>query len=218
MAVGLALMFNIKIPHNFNSPFQATSIIDFWKRWHMTLTNFIASYIYTPILMSFKKISLFNAMFATFITMQIAGIWHGAEWKYIVFGTLHSTALVINHLWKSFKLPMNKYLGWAVTFIFVTITFTIFRGNDLVHSFNVIQSMFTLTSTGFSLQGVDDLCIFYICLSLVFVVYAKNSLHYVNTKKSNMLLAASLFFVAFLQLNNILISGNDISKFIYFNF
>ena len=87
MAVGLAFMFNIKIPHNFNSPFQATSIIDFWKRWHMTLTNFIASYIYTPILMSFKKISLFNAMFATFITMQIAGIWHGAEWKYIVFGT-----------------------------------------------------------------------------------------------------------------------------------
>ena len=60
---------------------------------------------------------------------------------------------------------MNKYLGWAVTFIFVTITFTIFRGNDLVHSFNVIQSMFTLTSTGFSLQGVDDLLFFiFVCL------------------------------------------------------
>ena len=63
----------------------------------MTLTNFIASYIYTPLLMSFK-INLFNAMLTTFITMQIAGIWHGAEWKYIVFGTFHSSALVLNHL------------------------------------------------------------------------------------------------------------------------
>ena len=218
MAIGLAFMFNISIPHNFDSPFKATNIIDFWKRWHMTLTNFIASYIYTPLLMSFKKINLFNAMLTTFITMQIAGIWHGAEWKYIVFGTLHSSALVLNHLWKSYKFKMNKILGWLITFLFVSITFTIFRGDDLNQSFNIIKTMFYFTELNLGLEGIEILNIFYLIASLTFVLLSKNTLHYINLRKYNISFALFLFFMAVLQMNLMLISDDDLSKFIYFNF
>jgi alginate O-acetyltransferase complex protein AlgI len=218
MAIGLALMLNISIPHNFNSPFQATSIIDFWKRWHMTLTNFIASYIYTPLLMSFKKITLFNAMITTFITMQIAGIWHGAEWKYILFGTLHSSALVLNHLSKSYGFSMNKFLGWLITFIFVTITFTIFRGEDLYQSFTIISAMFDLSKSSVNIRGIEPLNFVYIIISLAFVLYAKNTLNYIKIKKFNFTFALFLFFISLLQLNSFLISDDNISKFIYFNF
>ena len=100
MAIGLGLLFNIRLPHNFNSPFISTNIIEFWSRWHITLTNFITTYIYTPILMAGNKVTFVKAMVAIFITMQIAGIWHGAEWKYVVFGFLHGGALVICHVWK----------------------------------------------------------------------------------------------------------------------
>jgi alginate O-acetyltransferase complex protein AlgI len=218
MAIGLALMFNISLPHNFNSPFQATSIIDFWKRWHMTLTNFIASYIYTPLLMSFKKINLMNAMLATFITMQIAGIWHGAEWKYIVFGTLHSSALVLNHLWKSYKLSLNKIVAWLITFLFINITFTIFRGEDLYQSFTIIKTMFDFTEFSFSSKGVEVLNIIYISIAIVFVLYSKNTLYFISNIKYNIPSALLLFFIAILQINHILISDDRLSKFIYFNF
>lgn len=218
MAIGLALMFNISIPHNFNSPFQATNVIDFWKRWHMTLTNFIASYIYTPLLMSFKKITLFNAMLATFLTMQIAGIWHGAEWKYILFGTLHSSALVINHLWKNYNLKMNKYFAWFLTFVFINITFTIFRGDSLEQSLSILFKMFDFSTFDANFSGVGFLNVLYLISSLVFVLYAKNTLYFIQTRKYNLLFAIFLFLFAVLQINNFVINNDNVSKFIYFNF
>ena len=100
-------------------------------------------------------------MLATFITMQIAGIWHGAEWKYIVFGTLHSSALVLNHLWKSYNLSLNKTLAWLMTFLFVSITFTIFRGETLNQSFTIIKTMFDFTEFSSNLKGIELLNIIY---------------------------------------------------------
>ena len=82
MATGSALMFNIILPQNFNSPFKATSIIDFWQRWHITLTQFLTNFIYNPLLKSMKKISFFNSMVITFIVFLIAGIWHGPSWNF----------------------------------------------------------------------------------------------------------------------------------------
>jgi len=144
MAIGAALLFNIKLPINFNSPFKATGIIDFWQRWHITLTSFITAYIYTPLVKSFKNLSIHKAMVATLITFLIAGLWHGASWMFVIFGGLHGIALVVNNYWKKSKLKINKILAWFITFNFVNIAFIFFRAKEWSDAIKVLGSMFSL--------------------------------------------------------------------------
>ncbi len=121
MAIGLGLLFGIRLPFNFNSPLKASSIIDFWSRWHMTLTRFLTAYIYNPIVLratrrrvaAGKKVAIRGVMrpgafvslllFPTLFTMFIAGAWHGAGFQFIVFGLLHGTYLSINHAWRNLR-------------------------------------------------------------------------------------------------------------------
>ena len=117
MAIGSAMMLGIEIPRNFDAPYSAKSIIEFWQRWHISLTNFITSYLYTPILRTFKKSTLYTSAFATFLAMGIAGFWHGAAWTYIVYGFLHGSYLAINQFWRKKKMPkIPGLLSWALTF------------------------------------------------------------------------------------------------------
>ena len=144
MAIGAALLFNIRLPQNFNSPFKASGMLDFWKRWHMTLTNFITTYIYTPIIRSYKNLTFHKAMIATFITFLIAGLWHGASWMFVIFGGLNGIGLIINHYWKRRKIKLNKVLAWFITFNFVNITFVFFRAKDWDEAVKVLHNMFSL--------------------------------------------------------------------------
>ena len=144
MAIGAALLFNIKLPINFNSPFRATGIINFWQRWHITLSNFIAVYIYTPLVRSFNKLTFHKAMAATLVTFLIAGLWHGASWMFVIFGGLHGLALVVNNYWKKSKIKMNKILAWFITFNFVNISMIFFRAEEWSDAIKVLSSMFSL--------------------------------------------------------------------------
>ena len=119
MAIGLALLFGIWLPINFNSPFKAINIIDFWQRWHMTLTRYINMYLYTPITLRFARIGinysettglLFSLVLPTMIIFLILGFWHGASWNYIIFGAMHGFFVVSNHLYrKLFSSTSKKY-------------------------------------------------------------------------------------------------------------
>lgn len=144
MAVGAARMININIPLNFNSPYKAKNIIDFWQRWHMSLTSTITNYLYTPIFMSFKKMTFNQAMISTFLAMFIAGIWHGAGWSFIVFGSMHGIGLVINHVWKHYHLPMNILFGRIITLIWVLLSFVFFRANSAHEAVEMIRKMFNI--------------------------------------------------------------------------
>ena len=146
MAIGAALLFNIKLPINFNSPYKATGMIDFWQRWHITLSNFITTYIYTPIVRSFDRLTFHKAMFATVITFLIAGLWHGASWMFIIFGGLHGLGLIINHYWKKRKIKLNVVLAWFITFNFVNITFVFFRAKEWDDAIKILSSMFSLNN------------------------------------------------------------------------
>jgi alginate O-acetyltransferase complex protein AlgI len=141
MAIGIGLIFNILLPINFQSPYKAVNIIDFWKRWHITLSNFITTYLYTPILRSFGSITFSNSMMAIFLAMLISGFWHGAGWGFIIWGTLHGSALVINHLWKKRKYRMPKWLGWVITFNFVNFAFVFFRAKTLTDAGKILKGM-----------------------------------------------------------------------------
>lgn len=132
MAIASALLFGIEVPRNFDAPLRSLSIVEFWQRWHITLSGFITTYLYTPILKSFKKASLETAAIATLTSMAIAGLWHGASWNYVIFGVVHGLALVINQYWKKKKMPrLPKWLSWVVTFAVVDLGFVYFRSPDL---------------------------------------------------------------------------------------
>jgi D-alanyl-lipoteichoic acid acyltransferase DltB (MBOAT superfamily) len=141
MAIGIGYMFNVKTPQNFNSPFRSKSIIEFWSRWHMTLSQFINTYLFTPLVRAMPKINFRNTMIATFISMFIAGIWHGAGWTFVVYGALHGAALVVNHMWKKRKKKLPTWLAWFITFNFVNITFIVFRAKELKDAFKILKGM-----------------------------------------------------------------------------
>jgi D-alanyl-lipoteichoic acid acyltransferase DltB (MBOAT superfamily) len=146
MALGLGMMFNIRLPQNFKFPYLATSIIDFWKRWHITLTEFLTDYIYMAIAKSVKRFTFTKAMLATLLTFFVSGLWHGASWMFVIFGLLHGAGIVVNHLFRRLKIKLNSFLSWLITFNFINITFIFFRAHDLHKAGDFLKSMFSIDS------------------------------------------------------------------------
>jgi len=143
MALGCALMMNIILPKNFNSPLKAFNLIDFWKRWHITLTNFLMNYIYFPILTSTKEISFSFSMIVTLFIFLLAGFWHGPSWTFLFFGFLHGVGVIFNHiLSKNFNFKINKFLSIFLTFNYVNISFIFFRSENLNEGYAVLKKMF----------------------------------------------------------------------------
>ena len=143
MAIGAALLFNIKLPINFNSPYKALDIQDFWRRWHITLSRFLRDYIYIPLGGNRKgRLRTYVNLMATFI---IGGIWHGAGWTFVFWGFLHGVALVIHRIWSELGFKMNKFLAWFITFNFINITWVFFRAKDWDDALKVLKGMFGLS-------------------------------------------------------------------------
>lgn len=135
MAIGLSRMFNVKLPLNFDSPYKAPNIIEFWRRWHMTLSAFLRDYLYVPLGGSRKGSPRRYANLMT--TMLLGGLWHGAGWTFVIWGGLHGVYLVINHGWRRLigaegaAAGWHKVLGIGLTFVAVVIAWVPFRSPDL---------------------------------------------------------------------------------------
>ena len=140
MAIGIGLMFNIVLPINFNSPYKALSIQDFWRRWHITLSRFLRDYIYIPL--GGNRLTEFVTYRNLMVTFLIGGLWHGAGWTFIFWGCLHGVALVINRFWSNLGLKMNTFLGWFITFNFVNIAWIFFRAKSWSDAMKVLEGMF----------------------------------------------------------------------------
>lgn len=141
MAWGVALLFNIKLPVNFMSPYKADSIQDFWRRWHISLSRWLRDYLY----FSFggSRCSLPKTLRNVFLTFLIGGIWHGAGWTFIAWGALHGIALSACNLWRKLqprRLP--RLVGWALTIVFVHFAWIFFRAPDVKSAFSMIAGMF----------------------------------------------------------------------------
>lgn len=153
MAIGLGYIFGLKLPLNFNSPFKATSISDFWRRWHMTMTRFFTTYLFTPMAISGTRAAAQRgygrwrrwaaaSMVPVVVTFLLAGVWHGAGWTFVVFGLLHGGALAVNHGWRTFNGPdLGPVLGWLLTMSVVVTGLVIFRAPDLETAGVILQSM-----------------------------------------------------------------------------
>ncbi len=144
IAVGLGFLFGIRLPFNFNAPFHSTSIQEFWQRWHITLMNFLRDYVYFPLLNARilpRRYLPWQAQAATLVTMTLCGLWHGASWTFVLWGTLHGVALVVNALWRRYGPGMPSAIGWVLTVTFVLLSGVIFRAGSLDVAWNIFQGL-----------------------------------------------------------------------------
>jgi len=149
MAIGLALLFGIRLPVNFRSPYQATSIIEFWRRWHITLSRFLRDYLYIPL--GGNRFGEQRRYVNLLITMLLGGLWHGAGWNFLVWGGLHGLYLCINHLWRGWRgsKPEVSIAGlmvkggcWAITFFAVVVAWVFFRAKTAAGAWQMLQGLF----------------------------------------------------------------------------
>ena len=151
MAIGLSWMFNIRLPYNFDSPYKALNIAEFWRRWHMTLSAFLRDYLYIPL--GGNQNGEFRRYINLLVTMILGGLWHGANWTFVFWGALHGIYLVINHAFQ--KITANRWtalrgtvtfkiLAWGLTFISVVIAWVFFRASDFPSALRVLSSMIPL--------------------------------------------------------------------------
>lgn len=139
MAIGLGWMFNIPLPWNFDSPYKATSIVDFWRRWHITLSNFLRDYLYIPLGGSRRgQVRRYTNLLTT---MLLGGLWHGAGWTYVVWGGLHGGYLCINHAWRRWGRPLPKAIAWFLTMLAVIVSWVCFRAASLGDAWAILKAM-----------------------------------------------------------------------------
>ena len=222
MAIGIALLFNIKLPINFNSPYKATNIQDFWRRWHITLSRFLRDYVYIPL--GGNKISSFRTYSNLLATFVIGGLWHGAGWTFVFWGFLHGMALVIHRAWSNLGFKMWTWLAWLITFNFVNIAWVFFRAKEWDDAVKVLGSMFGILNIPlieiqkvkylFPSIGMDSYILPMIILSFIITLMFKNVSSYLNSfyaTKRNLFFMIVIFIFAVLNLSKV-------SEFLYFNF
>jgi D-alanyl-lipoteichoic acid acyltransferase DltB (MBOAT superfamily) len=145
MAIGSALLFNIVLPINFNSPYQALDIQDFWRRWHITLSRFLKDYLYIPL--GGNRVSETRLYLNLFMTFLLGGLWHGASWMFVIWGGLHGGALVLHRAWSKSEMTLPRPVAWLVTFLFINFTWIFFRANSLESALRVFAGMVDIRSS-----------------------------------------------------------------------
>ncbi len=139
MAIGLGWMVNIDLPLNFNSPYKSTSIIEFWRRWHITLSNFLRDYLY--ISLGGNRKGEIRRYINLIITMLLGGLWHGAGWTFVLWGGLHGFYLAINQAWRKLGISLPKIVAWMITFLAVVFSWVLFRASSISDAISLVSAM-----------------------------------------------------------------------------
>lgn len=214
MAIGLGLLFNIDFPINFNSPYKAKNIQEFWRRWHITLSKFLRDYIYIPLGGNRRGewITARNLM----ITFILGGIWHGAGWTFIAWGFLHGAALVLHRQFEKLNVKMPDWMGIIITFLFVNIAWIFFRATSWVDAMNVLKAMLGIGHSSGDLTLVTDYHFIPVWIAGVVLLFTKNTNELTvlfRTEKSYTWRTVLLIVINMIFLNSIL---NQ--EFLYFDF
>lgn len=234
IAIGIALMFNIRLPENFNSPFKATSIQDLWRRWHMTFMRFMRDFVYIPL--GGSRMGEFRHYLNIMITFIVGGLWHGAGWGYVLWGGLNGAALIVHRIWGRTGIRMHRFLACFITFFFFNVSAVYFRASTMKDALKVHRGMFgfegvMLPKSLKSLPFLNSLGVecgewlahlghkqtpfIYLIAVSAFICFAmKNSTELSKRMKPSLgwaLLAGTLFGVGIIHLTRV-------SEFIYANF
>lgn len=154
MASGIGRMFNIDLPVNFNSPYQSCSILEFWDRWHMTLTRFLRKYVYIPLGGSRKgKLRTYINVMVVFL---LSGLWHGASWTFVVWGAVHGFANCLNRMFQNVWNKVHGVVRWIATFVFINCTWIIFRADSLSKAWRFIGKLFSMNTLSVRAELLDS--------------------------------------------------------------
>jgi alginate O-acetyltransferase complex protein AlgI len=168
MAIGLGTVFGIKLPLNFDSPFKSTNISDFWRRWHMTMTRFFTSYVYSSLAMKGMRSGsrwgvgrvarfLLVAAMPSIVTFIVAGVWHGSGWNYVIYGVMHGTAIATFLGWREFsKIKLPAVAGWALTILTVVCGLVMFRSADVPTALNLFATMLGYADQSIASVNLDQ--------------------------------------------------------------
>ena len=234
MALGASLLFNIKLPINFNSPYKSLTLQEFWRRWHMTLSRFFRDYIYIPL--GGNRVPEPQIVLNILITFFLVGLWHGAGWTFVIWGLLHGCALVIFRLWQKTPFRLPRFVSWMITFNFVNAAWVFFRARTFSEAMKVLKGMAGLTGVTlpeklvhhlaalkqYGVQFGDTLTtirwnermFYYLIVFFCLAVFFKNSNEMVERLKPTWRAAAALSVISLYAIFNL----QKASEFIYFNF
>ena len=237
MALGIGYLFNIELPHNFNSPYKAVTIKDFWDRWHMTLTRFFTQYVYIPLGGSRKgKIRTYAN---TMIVFLVSGLWHGANWTFILWGTLHGIGMVFERIGHGVIVKVPKAIMGTITFLLVNFLWIFFRANNISDAVSMFRVIFLGFSTHFSKEMLNitdnivemrvlarilpdalipNMPVFLIMLLAVIgmagVLFMKNTQEKVAVFRTTL----GKYIVSVILMVMSILSFSGVSEFLYFNF
>jgi alginate O-acetyltransferase complex protein AlgI len=213
MAIGLGLLFGFTIPTNFNAPYVALSIRDFWRRWHITLSRFLRDYLYIPL--GGNRFGLPRQIYALMVTMILGGLWHGAGWPFVVWGAWHGFGLVGNHVWKmtGFKLP--RTVAWLMTMLFIVAGWVVFRSETLPQAWTMLATMTGWHGWSLVVNDVPNRwhVILFALPALLGPTSQKLAFEKLAPRPVYAVLAAGLFFYLVL-----FIGDEGYSEFVYFQF
>jgi alginate O-acetyltransferase complex protein AlgI len=235
MAIGLGLLFNITLPINFDSPYKATNIQIFWRCWHMTLSRWLKDYVYIPLGGS-RCSSLLNLR-NLFLTAFISGMWHGAGWTFLAWGSLHGLAMIIHRVWSNLGFKLNKYISWFITFNFINMAWVIFRSDSIHDALKFLRIMFNFSdwsgfgtkyldvigmifqkpmATSFAPSTIDYFSFPSILIVLICVMMMRNSNQIVT--ESELTWKQSILFGTILGISIAAVLASKSTVFLYFNF
>ncbi len=215
MAIGLGKFFNINIPINFNSPYKARNFADYWRRWHITLSNFLGDYIFKSIFNNSPRTSIWFYL-SVMITFFVSGFWHGAGWNFIVWGLINGVFVSISHMMNRANKQLPYIIAWVLTFAGIIGTRILFVSNSIADSLVVYKRMFSYKFLIFNnLSYSSNTQAIYIAIGLIIVFLPKNSIDLMNNsyKPTN----RYAFYSAALLITTILFM-NKPAAFLYFQF
>ena len=218
MAIGLSLLLGINLPINFSRPYLSTSVVDFWRKWHITLSNFLKDYLYIPL--GGNKFGLFVQCKNLFITMLLGGLWHGANWTFLVWGLIHGLGLIIVrvvNMISNCRFNLPNYLNIFITFNFITLSWIFFRANSLDQAFKILKNIFISDFPNF--YDFINIHYFPILLIIFFLILHKWDTHetiriFVKKNKLEILIPLTII----LWILSIAFSSTSSGAFIYFDF
>jgi len=217
MAIGIALLLGFKLPENFRMPYLANSIADFWHRWHISLSSWLRDYLYIPL--GGSRVTPSTVYINLMITMLLGGLWHGASWNFILWGAMHGLALCAHRFWKSLGGDMPVFLGWALTILFVLLTWIPFRCGDFGQTMAYFSGLISAEGIHWMMPQVEGI------LMLIAVVHGIMALKQQHIGVWHVVLPVSgkkklLHIVAWAWLVMALLVWSPInsSPFIYFQF
>ncbi|MBT3605769.1 MAG: MBOAT family protein [Candidatus Latescibacteria bacterium] len=231
MALGSAKLFNIHLPPNFNTPYCADNIQEFWRRWHMTLSRWLRDYLYIPLGGNRKGSGRTYINLMT--TFLLGGLWHGAGWTFVIWGLLHGAGTSIHKYWSSRHFRLPTFIGWVGTFFFINLTWVFFRATSLEQATNILRSMAGFQGIVFPKQLRPFLTQFdltygklfagignayeILLVTIIFGAFSicgKNSLELLDQYAPNKKWTLATTCILLYALNNL----DKVSEFLYFNF